>query len=232
MDRIASEVTYISGIMAATNHYTFELFKRFLQLGSILEVGAAEGNFAEKLMELDAPHLDLLDGSSVLCERLRSKFGNARVFHSLIEDFEPDCAYDNILVNHVLEHVEDPIADVRRIASWLEPKGRLFVAVPNAMSLHRQAAVMMGLLAHEEELNATDIAIGHRRVFNPVSLRRCLHEAGLEVLHEGGYWLKPLSNQQLESSLPNEALAAFLRLGERYPDIAAELYAVASIGPA
>ncbi|NBR68254.1 MAG: methyltransferase domain-containing protein, partial [Actinobacteria bacterium] len=50
-------------------------------------------------------------------------------------------------MGHVLEHVLDPLDAVQRAYAWLRPGGMVLAAVPNARSLHRQAAVSMGLLA-------------------------------------------------------------------------------------
>jgi hypothetical protein len=68
---------------------------------------------------------------------------------------------------------------------------------------------------------------GHRRVFNPESFRRCFLAAGLAIEVFGGYWLKPVSNAQIEATWTSQMLEAFMQLGERYPDIAAEIYVVA-----
>ena len=102
-------------------------------------------------------------------------------------------------------------------------------AVPNARSIHRQAAVDMGLLEHEEGMNEMDRHHGHRRVFNPETFRQAFKASGLRIDVFGGYWLKPVSNAQIEESWTPEMLHTFMRLGERYPDIAAEIYVVASL---
>ena len=46
----------------------------------------------------------------------------------------------------------------------------------------------------------------------------------------GGYWMKPLSNRQLEAHWTPAMIEAFMQLGERYPDIAGEIYVLASAG--
>jgi hypothetical protein len=69
---------------------------------------------------------------------------------------------------------------------------------------------------------------GHRRVFDPTSFRAAFSGAGLNIEHFGGYWLKPLSNAQIEKSWTPEMLSAFMTLGEKYPEIAAEIYVVAT----
>lgn len=43
----------------------------------------------------------------------------------------------------------------------------------------------------------------------------------------GGYWLKPVSNGQIEENWTGKMVEAFMKLGERYPDIAAEIYIIA-----
>jgi 2-polyprenyl-3-methyl-5-hydroxy-6-metoxy-1,4-benzoquinol methylase len=226
LERIASDSLYASGINADTVRYSFNIFERFLRGNSILEMGAAEGVMT-KLLATTGKALTIVEGSKAFCDELAVRFPAARVFHSLFEDFVPAQVFDNIVLGHVLEHVADPTAILVRAAAWLSDKGRILAAVPNSRSLHRQAAVLMGLLPSEETLNEMDLHHGHRRVFNPESFRQCFIAAGLSLEMFGGYWLKPLSNRQIEATWTPELLAAFMRLGERYPDIAAEIYVVA-----
>jgi hypothetical protein len=61
-------------------------------------------------------------------------------------------------------------------------------------------------------------------------LRRDFHAAGFKIQIFGGYWLKPLSNAQIEAAWTPAMLDAFMQLGERYADIAAEIYVVAAPG--
>jgi len=227
LNEIAQNSLYAAGPSGASVKYSFRVFSRFLRGGSILELGPAEGVMTEYLARLNQP-LTLVEGAAPFCEDLRRRFPNATVIHSLFENFQPDGTYDNIVLGHVLEHVADAEDIVRRAASWLTPGGRVLAAVPNSRSLHRQAAVLMGLLPFEEALNELDIHHGHRRVFNPETFRRAFLGAGLTIEFFGGYWLKPLSNHQIEATWTDEMLWAFMQLGERYPDIAAEIYVVAT----
>ena len=175
--------------------------------------------------------MTVIEGSSLFCKDLAERFPEATVIHTLFEEYEPSVQYDNIVLGHVLEHVLDPVGILKLAKTWLKPgSGRIFAAVPNARSLHRQAAVIMGLLTSEDELNEMDIHHGHRRVFNPESFRNCFYQAGLEIEIFGGYWLKPVANRQIEASWTPQMLRAFMQLGERYPDIAGEIYVVAGNG--
>ena len=218
LERIASDSLYASGVNADTVRYSFRIFERFLRGNSILEMGAAEGVMTE-LLAATGKTLTIVEGSKAFCDALARRFPSAQVFHSLFEDFAPDRAF------------ADPTAILAQAATWLSAEGRILAAVPNSRSLHRQAAVLMGLLPGEEALNEMDLRHGHRRVFNPESFRQCFIAAGLMLEMFGGYWLKPLSNRQIEETWTPDLLAAFMRLGERYPDIAAEIYVVACAKP-
>jgi hypothetical protein len=86
------------------------------------------------------------------------------------------------------------------------------------------------MLEAEDSLNEMDMHHGHRRVFSPESFRTVFYQAGFNIEMFGGYWLKPVSNKQIEDNWTPEMLDAFMQLGERYPDIAGELYVLASDG--
>jgi len=224
---IAADTWYGRGVGADMVRYSCRVFSRHLRPGSILELGPAEGIMTENLAKMNRP-LTVVEGASSFCEDLRERFPDIEVVHSLFEDFLPEQQFDNVILGHVLEHVEDPVQVLELVKTWLKPGGRALSAVPNARSLHRQAAVIMGLLPFEESLNETDLHHGHRRVFNPESFRQVFMQSGLQIELFGGYWLKPVSNGQIEKSWTAEMLEAFMSLGERYPDIAGEIYVVAS----
>jgi trans-aconitate methyltransferase len=65
--------------------------------------------------------------------------------------------------SEVLEHVDDPAALMRSARAWLAPGARVVVTVPGG------------------PMSAYDRHIGHRRHFNPATLRAVLQDAGLDV---------------------------------------------------
>jgi len=227
LEHIANNSLYDKGANAATIHYEFEVFRRFVLPGSILEMGPAEGLMTGHLVEL-GQEVVCVDGSEFFSQRLKKKYPSVEVITSLFEDFETDRKFDNIVLGHVLEHVDDPVQILKVAKKFLAPNGILFAAVPNARSLHRQAGVIMGLLQAEDELNELDKHHGHRRVFNPESFRQAFYQSGYNIDYFGGYWMKPVANSQIEANWTPEMLEAFMKLGERYPDIAGEIYVVAS----
>ena len=230
LEEISDVSLYCAGVNSTTIKYSFKIAQRHLVGDSILEMGPAEGIMTE-LLAATGKKLTLVEGSGLFCDSLRRRFPQSNIVHSLFEEFQSNELFDNIVLGHVLEHVEDPVDILSRAKLWLKPSmGRLFAAVPNARSVHRQAATIMGILRQEDALNEMDFHHGHRRVFSPETFRNAFSQAGLRIEIFGGYWMKPLSNAQIEASWTPEMIEAFMILGERYPDIAGEMYVVASRG--
>ena len=140
---IASDSWYAKGVSGTMIQYTFRIFSRYLQPDRVLELGPAEGIMTALLAPV-SKHLTIVDGSAAFCDDLRKRFPQATVFHSLFEQFRTDQRFDTIVLGHVLEHVIDPVEILSLAKTWLAPQGRVLAAVPNARSLHRQAAVIMG----------------------------------------------------------------------------------------
>lgn len=189
-----------------------------------LELGPADGHMT-RLLARDFEQITVVDASADLLAAITPLPNLVRV-ESLFEEFDPDEDFDTILIDHVLEHVERPVDITRRARSWLGPGGRLLAGVPNGDSFHRLVGVKMGLFKHPCELNPRDLAQGHRRVYVPGTFRADLEAAGLRVVHMGGVFFKPLSNQQIDEQWTEEMKEAFYELGKDFPLNAADLFAV------
>ena len=209
----------------ASQKFFIERIKHFINEKNVLEMGPADGIMTEKLDPL-CECLTLLEGSSVFCNQLRNKFPNIKIINSLFEEYFPEEKYTSIIMGHVLEHVKNPVELLRNVKGWLAPKGNIICAVPNSRSLHRQAAVLMGLLETEDSLNSSDMLHGHQRVFSPETFRNTFIKAGLKINHFGGFLIKTASNQQITDTWSPEMFRAFMEVGERYPDIAAEIFII------
>jgi 2-polyprenyl-3-methyl-5-hydroxy-6-metoxy-1,4-benzoquinol methylase len=226
LEAIAADSWYSKGLNTASMLYSAKVFARHWRGPRCLEMGPAEGVMTAVLAEA-FPDLTVVEGAERFCRELAVKHPRANVVCSIFETFEPTQHFETIVLGHVLEHVDDPRGLLRRVASWLAPGGVVCAAVPNARSLHRQAAVLMGMLPTEHSLNETDVHHGHRRVYDPDSFQADVLAAGLTISTFGGYWLKPLANAQLEATWTPAMLDAFMELGERYPEIAAVMYVIA-----
>jgi len=65
-------------------------------------------------------------------------------------------------------------------------------------------------------------------VYTPDTFREEIRQAGLGIQTFGGVFIKILSNAQTQATFDAEQLRALLAIGERYPEIAAEMYVVAT----
>jgi 2-polyprenyl-3-methyl-5-hydroxy-6-metoxy-1,4-benzoquinol methylase len=224
-EHVARTFDYFDGICATAAEYSLEIVKRYLVGKTILEVGPADGHMTRGLVGDFV--LTLVEPSETLCGELRKSFPQAHVISTLAEDFVPSQSFDNILLCHVLDHIREPEKLVRMAAGWLSPGGKMIAIAPNSESLHRQAAVRMGLLLAVNDFSERDQLQGKRKIFNREEFRRLFSRAGLGIDFFGGYWLKPLSNSQIERQWTREMIDAFFALGEHYPEIAAEMFLVA-----
>jgi SAM-dependent methyltransferase len=84
----------------------------------------------------------------------------------------PDDSFAAVTLNHVIEHVHDPIAAFREIHRILQPGGWVWVSTPNADSLsHRTFGRHWRGLEPPRHLN----------IFTPNSLQKAAQEAGFEA---------------------------------------------------
>lgn len=226
LDNIADVSRYAMGANVYAIRHGGKLFLKYMQEGNVLEMGPAEGVMTDILF----PHFSdytVVDGAEKFVNAIVDRHPGIKGHVSLFEEFNSTEKYRNIILGHVLEHVEDPVAILRKCAEFLDIGGRILAAVPNCNSIHRQAAVTMGLLSSTKELNETDRYHGHRRVYDYEEFQADFEAAGLSIKESGGYWLKPVSHRQIEETWNSEMIEAFMELGEHYPDIAAEIYVVA-----
>src|SRR4051812_21138822 len=145
------------------HRFKIEAFKPYLRPGRLLELGSHEGAFTERLLPF-VDEITCVDASLHAIEAGRRRLGDRVKFvHATIESAAGLGRYENVVVTHVLEHLDDPVAALRRINDeWLAPGGRLFLVCPNANAPSRQIAVHMGVMSHHEAVTEAEAAHGHR----------------------------------------------------------------------
>jgi 2-polyprenyl-3-methyl-5-hydroxy-6-metoxy-1,4-benzoquinol methylase len=95
------------------------------------------------------------------------------VFQGTLEEAEfPDEHFDTITMNHVIEHVPDPIKVLEECRRELKPGGRLVVVTPNIKCL--------GHYIFRENWRGLEVP-RHLFLFSLPSLRACAEAAGLEA---------------------------------------------------
>jgi 2-polyprenyl-3-methyl-5-hydroxy-6-metoxy-1,4-benzoquinol methylase len=217
------------GLLRLNEFNNFEKFA--FKSENVIEVGLGDGAFTELLAQ-KFKRVFAVDGSnetiSFVKKRL-SAFNNIDYVLSLIEDLKFEQSLDNMVLGHILEHLDKPVDVLKNVKRLLHKDSVLYLSVPNSQSLHRQVAVKMGLLKKTNELNETDFKLGHRRVYSPKTFANDIKNAGLQIVKFGGSMLKPLSNAQIERNWTKEMIAGFIELGEDYPELCGDIYIIAKI---
>lgn len=226
LDKIAHDNNYDFGINEKMIKYTANLFKRYMKIGSVLEMGPAQG-LATDILYPVFPDYSIVDAAELFINQIVGRYPAIKGYVSLFENFKPTEKYDNILMSHVLEHVEDPVSILKRCKEWKKDGGVILAAVPNSGSLHRLAGVKLGIIEDAAQLHEGDLKIGHRRVYNLQTLINDFESVGMTVIKSGGYWLKPISNGQIEKTWSDDLIQAYMEIGEDFPEIACNIYIVA-----
>lgn len=103
----------------------------------VLDVGASSGEFTYVMQRAGfaargiEPNLGYADFA-------RRTYGVAVETGGLDDAQIAPASLDLVTLNHVLEHLADPWAALRRLGSWLAPGGLLFIEVPNLAGVRKQ----------------------------------------------------------------------------------------------
>jgi len=198
---------------------------------SALELGCGTGLWTGVLCQRYEV-VDVVDGSSRLLEQVlranRGRKAELTTHNKLLEDFRPAAGrnWEHVYMTFLLEHLSNPVAALSQAKNWLARKGCLFLAVPNADSLHRAIALRMGLIEKVDQLSDCDRQVGHRRVYTWELLRSQVASAGLKIVAQRPVGLKVVSLRQMEN-WPSEMVRAFCASGDLCPANAAYIVILA-----
>ena len=211
-------------------------FEPFFIKGNLLELGSFKGDFTKRLL----PHfqdITCVEASETAIGIARKEFdGNVKLVHSVFETVKLPTKYDNIILTHVLEHIDDPVSLMKRINDeWLSDQGRFFLVCPNAHAPSRQIAVKMGLISHNSVITPSEQEHGHRITYSLDTLERDVKASGLKVLYRSGIFFKALANYQWDRLLETDIISpAYLegcyQLGQQYPDLCSSIFLLCEKG--
>jgi len=221
---------------AVMHPFILKSFLPFLRPGNCLELGSFRGDFTRRLL----PHFDDLtcvEASDRAIESAKKELGDKVKFvNSRFESAVLPATYDNIVLTHVLEHIDDPVAILARInREWLSEDGRLFLVCPNANAPSRQIAVKMGLITHNAAVTPAEAEHGHRCTYTLDTLERDAVAAGLRVAHRSGIFFKALANFQWDMLLTTDIISkdyleGCYKLGQQYPDLCSSIFLMCEKG--
>jgi 2-polyprenyl-3-methyl-5-hydroxy-6-metoxy-1,4-benzoquinol methylase len=183
-----------AGEQTALAHRRLVRIERDVNRGRLLDVGCGVGRFlaAAAARGWDAVGIDGAEAAV----RAASALG-VPVLHGDLSsvDAAGHRPFDVVTMWDVIEHLSDPVGDLRRARAWLRPGGLLVVQSPNGNG------VPFAWLGRRWE----QFVEAHLYYFSPPTLRRALREAGFErIVVEGS-----------EAFVDATAIAA----GWRWPDL-------------
>ena len=224
--------------------YMIKSFKPHFVEGNCLELGSFKGDFTKRLFShfkditcVEASNTAITeamlefghDGSS-------KKDGSIKWFCDVFNDVDLPTKYDNIILTHVLEHIDNPIELLNKInTEWLSEKGKLFIVVPNANAPSRQIAVKMGLIEQNTSITPSEKEHGHNITYTLDVLESHAAKSGLNVINRSGIFFKALANFQWDQLLQTdiiskEYLDGCFALGQQYPDLCSSIMLVCKKG--
>ena len=211
-------------------------FAPFFRPGSVLELGSFRGEFTRRLTA-HFSDVTCVEASGEALAAARAALGDVAHFvQGTFDQVTLERRFDNVILTHVLEHLDDPVGVLRRVGDeWLTPSGRLFLVCPNANAPSRQIAVHMGLITHNAAVTDAERAHGHRITYSLDTLERDARAAGLKVVHRSGIFFKALANFQWDRLLATdiispEYLEGCYQLGHVYPDLCSSIFLLCERG--
>lgn len=216
--------------------YMVKSFAPFFRAGNLLELGSFKGDFTRRLLPLFADVTCVEASDAAVAEARKKLGGQVKFVNATFEKASLPGRYDNVVLTHVLEHLDDPVRVLKRInEEWLAAGGRLFLVCPNANAASRQIAVKMGLIPHNTAVTPAEAEHGHRRTYTLETLEQDAVAAGLKVVHRSGIFFKALANFQWDRLLQTDIISkAYLdgcyELGRQYPDLCASIFLMCEQG--
>ncbi len=216
--------------------YMLRSFTPFFKSGSLLELGSYKGNFTKRFLP-DFEDITCVEASVEAIKVAKSELGEHIIFiNALFENVVLNRKFDNIILTHVLEHIDDPVMVLKRINDeWLSDNGRFFLVCPNANAPSRQIAVKMGLISHNAAITPSEREHGHRINYSLDTLDIDDSKAGLNVVYRSGIFFKALANFQWDKILGTdvvspEYLEGCYQLGQQYPDLCSSIFLMCEKG--
>ena len=140
--------------------------------GRMLDVGASSGGLVKQAADrgFDAAGLE---PSADICEMARRAHGVTMYCGTLAEQEFADGAWDILTLHDVLEHMFEPVEEIREMRRVLAPGGLLVIETPSTSSRnHTEQGVEWSTISPLE----------HVHLFNEANAERILIENGFRVI--------------------------------------------------
>jgi 2-polyprenyl-3-methyl-5-hydroxy-6-metoxy-1,4-benzoquinol methylase len=168
-----------------------EFYSKNSKIGSVLEVGSANGIFGQELKK----EFDIKKYVGIEYMEDSAKEGSKRIDISLNDNIENlkketikildnDGPFDLIIFADVLEHLVDPWSVLEKIKPYLKPSGKILISVPNMGNIEVVKKLIFDKFDYQESgiLDKT-----HLRFFTHSFLYEFLKKTKFNVLYESNF---------------------------------------------
>ena len=134
--------------------FMIKSFRKHFVKGNLLEMGSYKGTFTKRFLPF-FDDISCIEASSDAIDIAKNELKGKKInfYNDLFENVVLPQKYNNIILTHVLEHLDNPIFVLKKIKNeWLAKNGKLFLVCPNANAASRQIAVKMGLISHNSAI--------------------------------------------------------------------------------
>lgn len=149
---------------ALNNRRTIRRIQAFKTRGRLLEIGPGTGSFLAAARK-SGYAIRGCDLSRTVAASLSTR--GIDVHCGVLRDLRKDEPFDVIVMNHVVEHVSDPVGFLREASELLADDGIIHLAVPNIACVE---ASLSGWISYQPY---------HLVYFTPHTLKYAVHRAGL-----------------------------------------------------
>jgi SAM-dependent methyltransferase len=140
--------------------------------GRLLDVGCGDGSFLVLMRSLGW-QVAGIEPSPAAAKVARERHGLDVSVGNIEEVVLPEAAYDAVTMQHVIEHVHEPISVLKATHAALKPDGVLSIRTPNLDSLGHKRFRDMWM--HMDPPR-------HLRLFVPSTLSPCVERSGFTIL--------------------------------------------------
>lgn len=150
------------------------------RIKNYMEIGAGHGLFVSEAVEVlgKGARFDVVDISASSLEIAKKLVSSDMVnyVHSDIFEYKAPVKYDFIMMGEVLEHVEDPVALLKKLATFIAQDGAICITTP-----------------------ANSPVIDHIYLFrNADDIKEVIDRAGLKVIDEANVYVEDVSKEEAE----------------------------------
>jgi len=188
--------SYVDGAMVIPNSAycrhnksILKIINPFIKKGRMIDIGSWDGSFLE-IARHNGWEVVGVDLNAEMCQAVERGKGIKMISGDAKDalDLYGADSFDVCTLFHVIEHLSEPLKDIRSMYSLLRPSGLLVVRTPNIDS------IIFELLGRHWGHLALP---AHVLFFSPVTLRAVLEKNGFEVLYMQT-WTSPIANEIYE----------------------------------